>query len=60
MMENLRQLFRGKESKKEEAAEKKLPAKTYAKGEKMEEAAMKKPAAKKSTVAKATTKKGKK
>ena len=39
MMENLRQLFRGKESKKEEAAEKKLPAKTYAKGEKAEEAA---------------------
>lgn len=52
MMENLKQLFRGKESKKEEVAEKKLPPKTYAKGEKMEEAAMKKPAAKKPTVAK--------
>lgn len=33
-------LFGGKETKKEEAAEKKLPAKTYAKGEKMEEAKM--------------------
>lgn len=46
MMANLKKLFGGKESKKEEAVEKKLPAKTYAKGEKMEEAAMKKPAAK--------------
>jgi hypothetical protein len=33
-------MFGGKETKKEEAAEKKLPAKTYAKGEKMEEAKM--------------------
>jgi len=50
MMANLKKLFGGKETKKEEAKEKKLPAKAYAKGEKMEEAAMKKAPAKKATM----------
>jgi hypothetical protein len=59
MMENLKKLFGGKESKKEEAKEKKLPPKAYAKGEKMEEAAMKKMPAKK-TAAKPAAKKAKK
>jgi hypothetical protein len=36
MLEKLRNLFKGKESKKEEVAEKKMPSKIYAKGEKME------------------------
>jgi len=35
-------LFKGKESAKEEKAEKKMPAAMYKKGEKKEEAAMKK------------------
>jgi hypothetical protein len=46
-------LFGGKETKKEEAAEKKLPAKTYAKGEKMEEAKMAKMAKPKAPMKKA-------
>ena len=40
MLEKLRNLFKGKESKKEEVAEKKMPSKIYAKGEKMEAKAM--------------------
>lgn len=35
-------LFEGKETKREEAAEKKLPRADYKKGEKLEEAKMKK------------------
>lgn len=61
--------FKGKESAKEEKAEKKLPAKQYARGEKAEgekvkstpaKKSMGSAAAKKPTVAKATTRAKKK
>lgn len=68
-MKKVLSFFRGTESKKEEAAEKKLPAKQYTRGEKAEGEKVKSTPAKKSTgsaaakkptVAKATTRAKKK